>query len=101
MKIVKRMKAVKKFKVSKVFTHRKIFTAFSLFIVFSVSFWSMEAQSQRPTTFRSGTTLVSVDLVVRDRQGNIVRGLKAEDFEVHEDGQPQKILTFSFTEIDD
>jgi VWFA-related protein len=60
----------------------------------------LQAQ-QRPTTFRSGTTLVSVDLVVRDRQGNIVRGLKADDFEVREDGQLQKILTFSFTEIDD
>ena len=54
-----------------------------------------------PTTFRSGTTLVSVDLVVRDRQGNIVRGLTADDFEVREDGQLQKVLTFSFTEIDD
>jgi VWFA-related protein len=74
------------------------FTVFTFFILFTVSF--LQAQ-QRPTTFRSGTTLVSVDLVVRDRQGNIVRGLKAEDFEVREDGQLQKVLTFSFTEIDD
>ena len=101
MKTVKGMKVVKKFQVLKVFKYLRPFTVFTFFILFTSSLWSMQAQSQRPTTFRSGTTLVSVDLVVRDRQGNIVRGLKAEDFEVHEDGQPQKILTFSFTEIDD
>lgn len=77
---------------------KSLFTVFTLFVLFTVSF--AQAQ-QRPTTFRSGTTLVSVDLVVRDRQGNIVRGLTAGDFEVLEDGQPQKILTFSFTEIND
>ena len=63
---------------------------------------TLSAEQQTPrTTFRSGTTLVSVDLVVRDRQGNIVRGLTADDFEVREDGQPQKILTFTFQEIND
>ena len=60
------------------------------------------AQQQPPrSTFRAGTTLVSVDLVVRDRAGAIVKGLKPEDFEVREDGELQKVLTFSFQEIDD
>jgi VWFA-related protein len=44
-------------------------------------------------------TIVSVDVVVRDSAGNIVRGLTAKDFVVSEDGKPQKIETFSFQEI--
>jgi VWFA-related protein len=47
----------------------------------------------------AGVTIVSVDVVVRDSAGNIVRGLTAKDFVVSEDGRPQKIETFSFQEI--
>ena len=43
--------------------------------------------------------MVLVDVVVRDRSGQIVRGLTAADFEVVEDGRPQQVSTFSFQEI--
>ncbi|HJR58036.1 MAG TPA: VWA domain-containing protein [Vicinamibacterales bacterium] len=56
---------------------------------------------QRPPTFRTGRDLVSVDVVVRNRAGNIVRDLKAGDFEVREDGRPQEVLGLSFQEIAD
>ena len=60
-------------------------------------------QQQQPEPprfeFSAGVTLVSVDVVVRDGSGNIVRGLTAKDFQVSEDGKPQKIDTFSFQEI--
>ena len=40
-----------------------------------------------------------VDVVVRDRNGAVVKGLTADDFELLEDGMRQQILTFAFEEI--
>jgi VWFA-related protein len=55
---------------------------------------------QRPAaTFRSSIDLVTINVVVRDKNGNIVRGLTRDDFSITEDGQPQKISTFDFEEI--
>ena len=56
------------------------------------------APSQTPS-FRSGVNLVLVDVVVRDRNGAMVRGLTADDFELLEDGVRQQILTFAFEDI--
>ena len=61
-------------------------------------------QGQKPADqprFEGATsiTLVSVDVVVRDSKGEVVRGLTAKDFTVLEDGKPQKIDNFSFQEI--
>ncbi len=55
---------------------------------------------QRPV-FRSARELISIDVIVRDRDGNIVRGLTQADFELHEDGRPQQLETFTFQEISD
>src|SRR6478672_2863167 len=56
---------------------------------------------QPPSVFRSRLNLVSVDVIVRDKSGAVVRDLKASDFEVREDGRPQEIKNFSFEEITD
>lgn len=40
--------------------------------------------------------LVQMDAVVGDSKGNPVEDLKAEDFEILQDGKPQKITNFSF-----
>ena len=56
---------------------------------------------QQGPVFRSGRDLVSVDVTVRDRAGNVVRGLGPQDFEIREDGRPQDVLTVSFQEISD
>ncbi|HTM26539.1 MAG TPA: VWA domain-containing protein [Vicinamibacterales bacterium] len=56
---------------------------------------------QKKPVFRANTQLVSVDVIARDAQGNVVRGLTAADFEVTEDGKPQEIRSFSFQEIKD
>jgi VWFA-related protein len=49
--------------------------------------------SQAVTTFRTNANLVLVDVVVRSKQQPIL-GLKEEDFQVREDGKPQKITVF-------
>ncbi len=43
--------------------------------------------------------MVSADVVVRDKSGAIVTGLKPEEFDVREDGKPQQIVTFSFQQV--
>jgi VWFA-related protein len=45
--------------------------------------------------FRGGATFVNVDVYPR-RDGRIVEGLRTEDFQVFEDGKPQKIEAFEF-----
>src|SRR3954468_14514081 len=58
------------------------------------------AQQKRPT-FRANTQIVSVDVIVRDGSGAVVKGLTAADFEVLEDGKPQDIRSFTYEEISD
>lgn len=57
---------------------------------------SLDAQQVR---FRGAVDVVRVDVVVRDREGNIVRGLTAADFVITEDNKPQSITTFDFEEV--
>jgi VWFA-related protein len=50
-------------------------------------------------TFQVEVNYVDVDVVVTDESGRFVTGLMRDDFEVFEDGKPQKIDTFSLVEI--
>ena len=52
-----------------------------------------------PVTFRVEVDYVEVDALVADAQGNLVSDLRAEDFDVLEDGKPQKVTTFSLVNI--
>src|ERR1700687_3423560 len=45
--------------------------------------------------------LVLVNVVVRDRKGNLVRDLKKEDFTLLEDGKRQTISSFDFENVDE
>jgi VWFA-related protein len=48
-----------------------------------------------PETIRVTGRIVYVDVVVRDRSGQIIRGLTQQDFRLEEDGKPQTIDFFS------
>jgi VWFA-related protein len=52
-------------------------------------------------TFKVEVNYVEEDVRVVDRDGNFVRGLKQEDFQVLEDGKPQKVQTFGIVDIPD
>ena len=56
-------------------------------------------QGSPSVTFQVEVDYVDVDVVVTDQNGNFVRGLTRDDFDVYEDGKPIKIDTFSTVEI--
>lgn len=76
-----------------------------LFLIFAISPY-LYAQIASPKTtptppeerevVKISTNLIQVDVSVTDRKGNPVKDLKAEDFEIYENGEKQKISNFSF-----
>jgi VWFA-related protein len=52
-----------------------------------------------PVTFRVEVNYVEVDAAVFDKQGRFVGDLQAGDFQVFEDGKPQKVSSFGLVEI--
>ena len=61
---------------------------------------SVPAQQQADYTFRVQSELTLVNVTVRDKSGNLVRGLKPEDFTVLEDNKPQRVVSFDVEDVD-
>ena len=61
---------------------------------------SRQAARQSGFRFKVNTNLVLVNVVVRDKQGNLVRGMGKDDFQLLEDGKPQTIADFGFEDVD-
>jgi VWFA-related protein len=70
-------------------------------VLVAASATSTTPSAQQQPVFRSRLNLVSVDVIVRDKSGAVVRNLTAADFEVREDGKAQDITNFTFEEITD
>ena len=81
----------------------RIAAAFVLFAGVGLVAGQGQPQPQEPLlagpTFKAQVEYVEVDAVVTDQQGNFVRNLKKEDFQVFEDGKPQTISTFTVVDI--
>jgi VWFA-related protein len=68
-----------------------------------------QQQQQQPTAlpanktvkFEATTQLVVEDLIIKDKSGNPITGLKASDFIVTEDGKPQKIDFCEFQKLEE
>jgi VWFA-related protein len=66
----------------------------AVLVVLSPAFAPAQNPSEPRTTFPAAAELVTVDVVVDDRQGSPVSGLRASDFTVTEDGVLQEISAF-------
>jgi VWFA-related protein len=56
--------------------------------------------AQEDYTFHAESDLILVNVTVRDKSGNFVRGLKLSDFTILEDNKPQKVVSFDVENID-
>ncbi|HTR23418.1 MAG TPA: VWA domain-containing protein [Terriglobales bacterium] len=56
--------------------------------------------SQEDYTFHAESDLVLVNVTVRDKSGNFVKGLKPSDFTLLEDNKAQKIVSFDVESVD-
>src|SRR5258705_8075826 len=64
---------------------------------------SQQAQQPQQPQYRVRVTseLVLVNVVVRDKKGNLITDLKKDDFTLLEDGKRQAISTFDFENVDE
>jgi VWFA-related protein len=59
-----------------------------------------QTPGQQPPQFRTGINFVRVDVIVSDKQDSAISDLKETDFDVTEDGKPQKIESFKLVKLD-
>jgi VWFA-related protein len=65
----------------------------------ALSSMSLAQEEARPPEFGRDVELVKVDVVVSDKTGNPVTGLKKEDFTILDEGQRQEIATFDVVKL--
>jgi VWFA-related protein len=84
---------------------RKVLAVASLAVLLAewpLAVLAQQGSGQQATpTLHATTELVLVNVVARDKKGNLVRDLKREDFTVLEDGQKQQVASFDFENIDE
>lgn len=61
-------------------------------------FFISSALARQEQVIKLNIDLVVIDVTVTDKDGNFIRNLKAEDFTIYEDNQPQKIDFFEMSE---
>jgi len=79
--------------------------ATALLLAWSVTGYLPAQEPQAPvqggTRVRVSTEIVLVNVVARDKHGNLIKDLKREDFTVYEDGKKQGLASFDFEKVDE
>jgi hypothetical protein len=78
---------------------RLVVTGVGLACAASLAAQQQPPPQQRPPVFRAGANFVYVDVYPR-QDGRIVEGLTLDDFEILEDGKPQKAETLLFVRVE-
>jgi len=79
-------------------TKEKIIRIYLASIFLGLSFFPLNAQDKEDEVIKVSTSLVSIPVIVSDRNGRNIAGLKAENFNIFQDGEPQKIEYFASQE---
>src|SRR5688572_13197402 len=67
---------------------------FTAFCASAISATAQQPQNQNPDVIRVNTSLVQTDVMVFDKQGKFIDGLKREQFVLKVDGKPREISFF-------
>ncbi|HYM07287.1 MAG TPA: VWA domain-containing protein [Terriglobales bacterium] len=73
-------------------------------LIWMLSGAAQQASPQSPAqipTFKVTSNLVVENVIVKDKNGNPIEGLTAKDFNLTEDGKPQKISFIEFQKLDE
>ncbi|MDM7995730.1 MAG: VWA domain-containing protein [Acidobacteriota bacterium] len=76
----------------------KILTAAGILLAFLISGISAEKKTRDDQTIRVAVDMVSLPVVVTDKEGRRITDLQKEDFQIYEDGIRQEIAGFAATD---
>jgi VWFA-related protein len=86
-------------------------TATALLMVWSATGNLLGRQQQPPAptppqappapVLKVSTEIVLVNVVARDKHGNLIKDLKKEDFTLYEDGKKQSVASFDYEKVDE
>jgi len=81
---------------------RRLVAATLVSLMIGPSGFAQQDQPAGTFTLRVQSDIVLTNVVVRDKKtGEVVKGLKASDFTILENGKPQTISTFDFQNVDE
>ncbi len=72
---------------------------FSILLLLSSPIFAQQTSPEDDGVVKITTNLVQLDAIITDKNGNQVTNLKADEFEIFQDGKPQKITNFSYIKL--